>query len=844
MKLKKCLGVLLCSVLLFTVICSVDFSAKAETLYGIINGSNVRMRNAATTSGSSVVYKFVEANQKVIILEAVEGQEAESGNGTTWYKITTIDGLYTGYVYGVYVTVIPPEPTPETPPVVTPDFEEQLAAFPESYHASLRVLHNLHPEWIFVADNLTMSFETAVLSQYNDVRKSVELSQGIAWRSMQKDQYYWDTDTWKILDGSRWVAASKEVIGYYMDPRNFLDETNIYMFMKQGYDGNYQTEAGLAKVVNGTFLANGYTYNSADPVDAQYGGSYIKVIMAAAEQSGVSPYVIAAKIITEQGSSGASPLISGTYGNYQGYYNFFNFGASGSTQSAVIENGLQIAQKEDWDSRADSIIGGAKKLADGYVNANQDTYFYMDYNVKNPDKYWHQYAGSAYDAYVKGQRLSNAYKRNFDSAPLVFNIPVYTSIPDANATKPATGDNRYNNYYLTALEAEGLNPAFSMYTQNYSLSITKDTVVYLETPATASVISPLTHEIKSGNNVVEIVVQSQSGYTNSYFISVYSPFDCTLRFTTQREYIEWEIDENGTLKISGNGPLGGFTTPQNAPWYEYSETVTKVVIGESITKIGTNAFLSLKNLAEITVENPDMQYGTNVFDGDCDISVNLKNGEGYTPYSIDIVDGETRYVKRRSSRPEAPQIVHSNGSTVVLKAVSGCEYSADGVNWQSYNVFTGLQKDKIYNFCQRVAATDILAPSRVSDTKGYVWVSAPEINLVGATKVTFKNSEGFEYSVDTANWEQGSLSGLQKGQTYLIFKKPLGADENTYLYYETVSVTPDGNDSHTELGYADMLVVIQNHILSGGNNLGADINYDGIVNLIDLVRYKKILANL
>ena len=844
MKLKKCLGILLCSVLLFTVICSVDFSAKADTLYGISNGSNVRMRNAATTSGSSVVYKFVEANQKVIILEAVEGQEAEVGNGTTWYKVQTLNGAYIGYVYGVYVTVIPPEPTPETPPVVTPDFEEQLAAFPESYHASLRVLHNLHPEWIFVADNLTMSFETAVLSQYNNVRKSVELSQGIAWRSMQYDQYYWDTDTWKILDGGRWVAASKEVIGYYMDPRNFLDETAIYMFMKQGYDSKYQTEAGLSRIVNGTFLANGYAYNSADPVDARYGGSYIKVIMAAANASGVSPYVIAAKIITEQGSSGTSALISGTYGNYQGYYNFFNFGASGSGQATVIANGLQTAKNEGWDSRADSIIGGAKKLADGYVNANQDTYFYMDFNVKTPDKDWHQYASAAYDAYTKGQNLSKAYKGSFDSAPLVFSIPVYTSIPAVNATKPAAGDNRYNNYYLTALEADGLNPAFNMYTQNYSLSITKDTVVYLETPATASVISPLIHQIESENNVVEIVVQSQSGYTNSYFINVYSPFNCTLRFTTQREYIEWEINENGTLKIWGNGPLSDFTTPQNAPWYEHSETITKVLIGESITKIGNNAFSSLKKLAEITVENPDLQYGTNVFDADCDIAVNLKNGEGYTPYSIDIIDGETRYVQRRSSRPDAPQIVHSSGSTVVLKVVSGCEYSADGENWQSYNVFTGLEKDKTYNFCKRVAATETLDASRLSETKGYVWVSAPEINLVGGTKVTFKNSDGFLYSVDAAYWEQGSLSGLVKGQTYFVFKRPLNTDENTYLYYETVSVTPSGNDSHTELGYADVLVMIQNHILIGGNNLGADINGDGKVNLVDLVRYKKTLANL
>lgn len=847
MKFKKCLGMLLCCVLIFTVICSAQFSAKADSLYGIINGTNVRMRDAATTSGSNVVYKFVEANQKVIVLEAVEGQEAEWGNGTTWYKIQTLDGVYTGYIYGVYVTLIAPTPPPtepEIPPVVTPSFEEQLATFPESYHSYLTALHEAHPQWIFVADNLTMSFDTAVMSQYNDVRKMVELSQGIAWRSMQKDQYYWDTDSWKILDGGRWVAASKEVIGFYMDPRNFLNDAYIYMFMQQGYNSSYQSEAGLSKIVNGTFLANGYTPNANDAVDALYGGSYIKVIMAAAEQSGVSPYVIAAKIITEQGSSGNSDLISGNYGSYSGYYNFFNFGASGGSYGEVVANGLKTAQNEGWDSRADSIIGGAKKLADGYINANQDTYFYMDFNVKNPDKYWHQYAGSAYDATVKASVLARAYAGTFDGAPLVFSIPVYTSIPEAVATKPATGDNRYNNYYLTAIEAEGITPQFDMYTQNYSLSITKDTVVYIETPATASVISPLEWQIIPGNNAVQIVVKSESGYTNTYLIDVYSPFNCTLHFTTQREYIEWSTDASGTLIISGNGPLNDFTTPQNVPWYSLSDSITKVVIGEKITKIGENAFVSLKNLMEIRVENPDLQYGKQVFDANCEIWADVKNGNGYDLFSVET-DGEgVKYIKRRARRPKAAQILYTNGSVAVIKAVDGCEYSLDGQNWQTYNVFSNLEKDKKYVFLQRVAATKDLDASPVGEVAEYMWVSSPQINLVGSTKVTFKDEGAYQYSVDTVNWQDNMLSDLKAGESYVVFKRPAGMKENTYFYYETSTVTLSGNDAHTELGSAQMLVLINEHILSSGNNLAADINGDGMVNLVDLVRYKKNLVNM
>ncbi|MBP3706350.1 MAG: hypothetical protein J6J13_03760, partial [Clostridia bacterium] len=446
---------------------------------------------------------------------------------TTWYKVTTLDGLYTGYVYGVYVTLV----DQQEPPQINTDFAAQLAAFPESYHSALTALHNAHPEWIFIADHVSMSFETAVASQYNDVRKMVELSQGIAWRSLQKDQYNWDNDSWKILDSGRWVAASREVIGYYMDPRNFLDETYIYMFMKQGYNSSYQTEAGLNRVISGTFLANGYTPNSQDEVDKLYGGSYTKVIMAAAEKSGVSPYVIAAKIITEQGTTGASALISGTYGSYQGYYNFLNWGASGATQEAVVANGLQKAKDEGWDSRADAIIGGAIKLADGYINAKQDTYFYMNFNLREPDKYWHQYAGSAYDAYVKASNLSKAYKGAFDGAPLVFSIPVYTSIPEQRATKADKGDNRYNNYYLTSMQVSGLSPSFNMYTYNYTLSVTGDTTVYIELPEGAALASAKANLISKGDNSVKITVKSQTGYYDSYTLNVASTVNCTLTVT-------------------------------------------------------------------------------------------------------------------------------------------------------------------------------------------------------------------------------------------------------------------------------------------------------------------------
>lgn len=523
MSFKKALCLVFAVCLVLSSMFMISVTSQNSATKGTINDDGVRLRSEPSIS-SQQLYRFSKG-QVVDIIEKVEGQEAEAGHGTVWYKVSTAQ--HTGYVYGYYVTEITEEAPPVPPP---PDFIEQLQQFPKSYQDALVELHNSHPNWIFVADKFTMSFDAAVASQYNEVRKMVELNQGIAWRSLQKDMYDWTTDTWKILDNTTWVAASKEVVEFYMDPRNFFDETYIYMFMEQSYNKAYQNEEGLLKILNGTFLANGYTPNANDEVDALYNGSYVKVIMAAAEQSGISPYVIAAKIITEQGTSGNSELISGTNSTYPNYYNFFNWGAYGSGQQAVISSGLATAKSEGWDSRADAIIGGAKKLSNGYIEIGQDTYYYMNFNVVNPNSYWHQYAGSAYDSSVKAANLSKAYKGNFDDAPLVFSIPVFTDMPEEKATKPEKGDNRYNNYYLTSMTVDGLSPAFNMYIYNYNLSVAGDTTIYIKTPETASVVSPLVHMISRGDNVIKITVKSQTEYTNSYVLNVTSQQNGTLTF--------------------------------------------------------------------------------------------------------------------------------------------------------------------------------------------------------------------------------------------------------------------------------------------------------------------------
>lgn len=414
MQKSRLLSVLLCVTLLFL---SVFVPPAAAATQGkiITNKDPASLREEPKKTGKKLI--GIPKGEFVTINGTAEGEEAVSGSGTTWYNVTYQNK--TGYVYGKYVEVI----------TVDPDFEKNLLNFPESYRAALRAIHSEYPNWIFKADKVGISLDAAINLEHNagsvtKIKKYVELAYGVEWRDPRADV----TNKEHIRE-SRWTFASRNAIAFFMDPRNALTVTaakasypNIFTFMEQSYDGTTQTVEGLRTIVAGTFLNT---------------DSYISIIMDAATASGVSPYIIASTIITEQGTSGTSSLISGTYPGYEGYYNFFNYGASGSN---VVVNGLEYAKKQGWDSRAKSITGGAVKYGSGYVVTGQDTYYYMDFDVKN--NCTHQFATSVYDQCVKANNAKKAYISNYSGA-LTFKIPVYSQLPES--IYPAPTIENYNS---------------------------------------------------------------------------------------------------------------------------------------------------------------------------------------------------------------------------------------------------------------------------------------------------------------------------------------------------------------------------------------------------------------
>lgn len=502
-------------IVIITALSCVLVTSAADRL-GYVNATDVRLREDAGTQSKILMSRISYATV------TVNGEKRDS-KGDLWYNVT-YNGV-TGYIYAEYVQII--EQTADN------DFEEQLKAFPSSYHNALKALHAVYPNWQFHADNINLTLDEAV--QLEISRKQIKTSYN-SWLSMGPGAYDYDKNQY-VLQDTDWYVASREVIKYYMDPRNFLSTDTVFTFMLQGYDPSKQNEAGVRKIVKGTFLDT---------------NEYVSYIMKAAKETSYSPYVMASKILQEIGkNNGNSPFISGKYPGFEGYYNYFNINATGNSTEEKIKKALTYAENNGWNTREKAIIGGAEFCSDGYIKKGQNTYYYMDFNIKNPKLIWHEYAGAIHDASAKGRILSAAYTGD-KSAVVSFSIPVYKNT-DAATVLPDKSNKR-NNYYFSSLSVAGLTPSYSMtkFRYEYDLRVSGNTnIAYTVLPG-ASYAGAKSFVLKKGDNTVVLTVKAESGYTTDYTINVKADVACTLTVggdTPPQKFMRG--DTNGDGQVNG-----------------------------------------------------------------------------------------------------------------------------------------------------------------------------------------------------------------------------------------------------------------------------------------------------
>lgn len=489
-------------------------TASAAKMTGSCTADVLNVRSGAGTGYSKT--GTVSYGDSLTILS-----ETTDSSGAKWYKISC--GNVTGYVSAAYVQLTSSGSQGSS----DADFESYMTkqGFPESYKPYLRKLHEQHPKWIFTAQKLGVDWNTALKEECVVGRNLVHSSALASWKSMEKGAYDFNGGYWYGLDGS-WVAASKEIIMYYMDPRNFLNDTYIFMFENQSYDPSYQTESGVKTILADTFMSGSYTCP-----DTKKKYTYSQTFMDAAKRSGVSPYHLASRCRNEQGVNGA-PQSLGTVKGYENYFNFFDIQAYATSTMTAAEMGCKYAKTTNptyllpWTNQYKSIVGGSIFLGTGYITKGQDTLYLQKFDMVDGGNglYYHQYMTCVFGQANEAISLKNAYSQDILNSAMEFKIPVYNNMPDKLCPKPtSSGD---NNNYLKSLSVSGtsISPKFDKFTTSYTAKVNAEvssvTVNANPLGKSAKVSGKGKVSLKTGENTIKVTCTAASGVKRTYTIKI------------------------------------------------------------------------------------------------------------------------------------------------------------------------------------------------------------------------------------------------------------------------------------------------------------------------------------
>lgn len=218
-------------------------------------------------------------------------------------------------------------------------------------------------------------------------------------------------------DGAGNIYASHEAVEYYMNPNNFSENTtDFFQFLVLSRNAGLHSAEINEKVLAGKGILEG-TANAFIEAGQRYNINEVYLIAHAIHETG----------------NGKSTLAQGVVVNGKTVYNMYGIGAYDSTP---VSSGSQFAYNEGWFTPEAAIVGGAKFIADRYINSGQDTLYKMKWDPEDIDtRYRKQYATHVSWAVLQTSRIKNIYDM-LENYVIVFEIPKYLNQPGATV-KPS-----------------------------------------------------------------------------------------------------------------------------------------------------------------------------------------------------------------------------------------------------------------------------------------------------------------------------------------------------------------------------------------------------------------------
>jgi hypothetical protein len=224
-----------------------------------------------------------------------------------------------------------------TPYTYTSSSNDLPADFDSLYPGYRTLIQNVitsNPTWTIKLLNTGLVWDTVINNQYTGHGTSPKNLVPANLSSYGGDWICSICGTTKY-DNGNWYCASRSAIEYMMDPRNSINNNDIFQF--QDLSSSTATRESIQQMVAGTFI------NTKECIDS---------ILTASTTNNINPYHLVSRIIQEQGTNGSTlglgiedPVGSGTK-----YYNLFNVGAAGNSSATIIANGLAKAKQQGWTS--------------------------------------------------------------------------------------------------------------------------------------------------------------------------------------------------------------------------------------------------------------------------------------------------------------------------------------------------------------------------------------------------------------------------------------------------------------------------------------------------------------
>ena len=431
-------------------------------------------------------------------------------------------------------------------------------------------------------------------------------------------------------DNGSWCCASREALSYMMDPRNSINDSDVFQFKDlEGSDVSYDD---IARVVAnyGPYLNN---------------QEAIQAIVDASVQYNVNGYFLVAKIVNEHGKNGSTLSNGQGYnGKFAGVYNYFNIGSYGNGTATIINNGLSYAQSKGWTSIRASIFGGAEVVKESYITRySQNTLYYQKFNVsgKSPIAS-HQYQQNIMAAQSQGASLKQYYGNSNTAGTYTFIIPLYENMPKTVSVRP---DPLKQN---TITYENGI-------VQNVSTSLK------VRASANGTAIGAL-----NNGESIKIIQRAQNKVGNYYWDLIVSNVDGTYGYAAREVGGEVCIASLGTTGTSGGTVETPPAEPEipTEPEKPENETEEKVDIEKDISLRETGY---IDALPDVNYEHIIKKYENAII---TDAKGNkIEEGSLGTGYTVTIGEEQFKVVKKGDVSGDG--IVNVLDVVYLLNAIKG-----------------------------------------------------------------------------------------------------------------------------------------------------------------------------